>query len=559
VKRWHAVALVLAMVAISTGRSLENGFAFDDVPIVVQNTQIHRLAPPWEYAQQSYWPPKNLGDAYRPWTVWWLAIQYAVAGATPLVFHLVNLLLTAALALAVLSLLTSLASPTAGLIGAALFAVHPVHVEATGNVVGQGELWMALFATLAVALYLRARRQGVPGPGTRLGLAALLVLAAATKEQGIVLPGLLLASELVPLETRAPASWRRLAPTFVMLAVVGVAFLVGRFLVLGDLGGGPPAAGLEGLSIGQRALLMLPLTLDWIRLLVWPAHLSAQYSPPAQGGAAAWSPAAIGGLVAVVAAAGIFVAGRRRWPVVAFGLAWFAVAILPVSNVLFPTGILLAERTLLLPSVAVALVAAALADQVLARAQSIATAGLVVATAVLVALGAIRSWQRQPIWRDNDTLFAQTIIDNPNGYRSYYVYARELFGRGWWATSSFNPNYERAKPLYRRAAELYGGDRRVFEDWGFILRSEGRCDQAVPILERGVSAEPAETLARSRLFECLLTLGRYDEARVVAEAGVAAGASEFEASVERARRLELDAGTGHGPGPSDTSEAPATR
>ncbi|MGE0554767.1 MAG: tetratricopeptide repeat protein [Gemmatimonadales bacterium] len=540
-KRWHAIALVLALVAISTGRSLENGFAFDDVPIVVQNAQIHRLAPLREYAQQSYWPPKNLGDAYRPWTVWWLAIQYAVAGETPLVFHLVNLLLTAGLALAVLALLGLVVSPAAAVVGAAIFAVHPVHVEATGNVVGQGELWMALFVTLAVTLYLRARRRGVPERGIRLGLAALYLLAAAAKEQGIVLPGLLLAGELVPLPGRASAPWRRLAPTYLLLGVVGVGFLVGRYLVLGDLGGGPPAAGLQGLSLGDRALVMAPLALDWIRLLVWPAKLSAQYSPPAQGGPPVWSLPAIAGLVAVGAAAALFVAGRRRAPVVAFGLAWFAVAILPVSNVLFPTGILLAERTLLLPSVAVALVGSGIAGAVLSRRRRAAPVGVAVATAALVTLGAIRSWQRQPVWRDNDTLFAQTIVDSPNGYRSYYVYARELFGRGWWATSAFNPNYERAKSLYRRAAELYGGDRRVFEDWGFILRAEGRCEQAVPVLERGVAAEPAETLARSRLFECLLTLGRYRDARVVAEAGVAAGAAEFEASAERARRLELGA------------------
>jgi hypothetical protein len=148
--------------------------------------------------------------------------------------------------------------------------------------------------------------------------------------------------------------------------------------------------------------------------------------------------------------------------------------------------------------------------------------------ALLVALGAARSWSRQAVWRDNDTLFRQTIIDGPRSYRAYFVAGRDLHRRGEGA---------RAKAMYARAAELYGGDRRVFEEWGFILRAEGRCDLAVPVLERGVAAEPRETLARSRLFECLLALERYGEAVAVAEAGVRLGGTEFEASVRRAREL----------------------
>ncbi len=542
--RPRAVLLLLALVLLSTARSLGNGFAFDDIPIVVENTQVHRLAPPWDYARQSYWPPRDLGDAYRPWTVWMLAVQYALAGPTPWAFHLVNLLLTAVLTQLVFALLLLVAPTGAALAGAALFAVHPVHVEATANVVGQGELWMALFVTAGVLVYGRARRRDFPGPGERLGLALLYLLAAAAKEQGIVLPALLLAWEAVAVPAaggeRLRGRLRRLAPTYLLLALVGTTFLAGRYLVLGDLGGGPPAAGLEGLDLGGRLAVMLPLVGAWVRLLVWPRHLLAQYSPPAYGATATWTAAAWLGLVLIGSALAVAWSARRRGPAISLGILWAGIAILPVSNIPFPTGILVAERTLLLASVGPALVAAGLVTLALGWAPKPAPAtpagtapagslpALVVGGAVflLVAAGAARSWHRQAVWKDNDTLFRQTIADNPRSYRAWFVYGRDLMRRGESAA---------AKPMLARAGELYPRDRRSFEDLGFILRAEGRCDLAVPVLERGVAAEPTETLARSRLFECLMTLGRYQDALAVAEAGLMLGSAEFEVAAARAR------------------------
>lgn len=543
-ERPRAVLLLLALVLLSTARSLGNGFAFDDVPIVLENAQVHQLAPPWDYARQSYWPPRDLGDAYRPWTVWMLAVQYALAGPTPWAFHFVNLLLVAVLTLVVFALLLLVAPRGAALAGAALFAVHPVHVEATANVVGQGELWMALFVTAGVLLYGRARRRDAPGPATRLGLALLYLLASAAKEQGIVLPALLLAWEALAVpeagDERLSSRLRRLAPTYLLLGLVGMTFLAGRYLVLGDLGGGPPAAGLEGLDLGGRLAVMLPLVGDWVRLLVWPRHLLAQYSPPAYGATAGWTAAAWLGLALIGTALAVAWWARRRGPAISLGVLWAGIAILPVSNIPFPTGILIAERTLLLASVGSALVAAGLVTLALGRAPNLGPApragpapagslpALVVGGAVflLVAAGAARSWHRQAVWTDNDTLFRQTIVDNPRSYRAWFVYGRDLMRRGESAA---------AKPLLARAGELYPRDRRSFEDLGFILRAEGRCDLAVPVLERGVAAEPTETLARSRLFECLMTLGRYQEALGVAEAGLELGNAEFEVAAARAR------------------------
>ncbi|MGE3618744.1 MAG: hypothetical protein AB7L66_22955, partial [Gemmatimonadales bacterium] len=131
--RRAALFLLLGLAVLATGRALGNGFAFDDVPIIVENAQVHSVAPPWVYAQQSYWPPANLGEAYRPWTIWGFALQWALGNGSPFVFHFVNLLLTAGLTLVVFGLARQWLPLAGAAVAAACFAVHPVLVEATAN------------------------------------------------------------------------------------------------------------------------------------------------------------------------------------------------------------------------------------------------------------------------------------------------------------------------------------------------------------------------------------------------------------------------------------------
>jgi hypothetical protein len=325
---------------------------------------------------------------------------------------------------------------------------------------------------------------------------------------------------------------REVAPLGILLGITGIGFLAGRLAVLGDLGGGPPAEGLDGRGIGGRAIAMLPIVLEWGRLLVWPAGLAAQYSPPRYGGSPDFLRASLGGLLALGIVAGWWLT-RRRHRTAALGLGWIVVALFPVHNVLFPTGVLIAERTLFLPSVGVVLIAGSLA----ARLAATIRPRWLVPTAVgaLLTLGAARSYSRQAVWRDNPTLFAQTVIDQPRSYRSHFVLGRDLVRRN---------QPERAAAAFARAAELHSGDHRVFEEWGQILRTAGRCPEAVPIFERGVAADPTGTVARSRLFECLVTLGRFPEARSVARDGLARGSTEFQSALDRAERLERErAGT----------------
>ncbi len=497
------IALLLLTLA-AAGSSLGNGFAYDDVVMVLENARVHAGSPLWTYLGQGYWGSGN-GLAYRPVTVWLFSVQWALGGGAASVFHLVSLLLYFGATVAVFLVAARLMPLWAAWLAAALFTVHPVHVEAVANIVGQSELQAGLATLLALLLYLKARQEGKMTPARRLSLAGLTLWAALSKEQGILVPFILLLAEVsvVPRQERLGIRLRRLAPLWAVLAAVVAIVLLLRHAALGGLAGGMQAIALHGASTGERILTMLGVVPQWARLLLWPSHLQADYSPPAFGRATAFGiPQALGVLLIILVGAVIWRTWSRR-PAIAFGSCFMILTLLPVSNLVVITGIVLAERTLYLPSMGLVLGLAA-AGTVLARAPAFVR--LPAATAVLVLLGAGAWWsaRRQPVWYDNKRLFRQTLTDAPNNYRAYWLWSRHLQAEG---------RIDEATDALLLSTELYPNDPVVLEDLGQIWRRQGRCSRAVEPLGRALAIDSTRVIARARLVQCLIRVGDLASAR----------------------------------------------
>jgi hypothetical protein len=101
----------------------------------------------------------------------------------------------------------------------------------------------------------------------------------------------------------------------------------------------------------DRWLTVLRVVPEYVRLMVWPWDLAIDYTPGTMVLVTTVTPMVVLGAVILVLAAGIVALTWRRAPVVAAGILWFAIAMSPVSNVFFASGIVLAERTFYLPSV----------------------------------------------------------------------------------------------------------------------------------------------------------------------------------------------------------------
>lgn len=276
-----------------------------------------------------------------------------------------SVLAHALVCLLVLALLTRFVPIPTALVGAFLFAVHPVHVEAVANVVGRSELYAALAYLGACLLYLDTGGRRGPRSAVRLlGLITLFLLALGGKEIAITLPGVLFVLELyrrsdVALLTRL----RSETPTYVALTGTLAIYVLTRAAVIGGLTGESRAAGLVSLSLGERLLTALTVWPQYLRLMVFPLDLSADYAPGVFLVTTVLSMEVVVGTVmlgGVVAGAWLL---RGSYRTVALGLAWFFVAVLPVSNLIVRSDVLLAERTLYLPSVGLALVLAGLAHE----------------------------------------------------------------------------------------------------------------------------------------------------------------------------------------------------
>jgi hypothetical protein len=397
-----AATIVALLAIVASIRGILNDFVYDDVPIIRDNIRVHGLAHVGNLFTRPYWPPPFVEQLYRPFSLLVVAGEYAVGDGRPIVFRLVSYVLYAVTAVLVYRLATRLLPQWIALGVASLFAVHPVHVEAVALGVNQSELIVGLLAVLMVTRYVDRRRAGALRWTDWAVLAALYAIAVLTKETGFTIPLLLVAADVTMLRREEAQSVRLDAVLgYSLLGVVAIAGLMVRRAVLGSQAFAVvPAADLAGLALGGRMLFMLHVVPMWLRLLVWPQHLQVDFAP---GEIAA--PGALGvegafGLLLVFAVIGGVALAWRRSPVLAFGLLWMVVTLLPVANIV-PTGVLLGERTLFLPTVGFLLAVGSGVEHALAShrvPKQLSTRLLAGACVALTILGMVRSAGRHSVW-----------------------------------------------------------------------------------------------------------------------------------------------------------------
>lgn len=500
--------LLVALVAIAPYLvTLGYGFVYDDVPIIADNAALHTpagLIAAWRVA---YWPPEWGGAGlFRPVVQFLYALLWNVSGGAPWLFHLYAVVLYAACAVAVLVVLARALPGWAALLGAALFAAHPLHVESVANIAGSAEIVAAL-ASIACVLVLARAFERMPGAevigwAPALASAACFAIAIGAKESAATVPAL---AALCLWGWHSPGApgpsarsvlargWR----AWSACAAVLVMMIAARRAVLGSLT--PPssalAVGLDGETLAQRWWTM---TSAWPRiahLLLWPSRLSMHYGPTTvipYHAATAIALAAILGAIAIVGAAALLAQRGDRRPLVALG--WAALAYLAASNILVPTGQLLAERTLYFASVGAVMLAGWLLSRADAMPSAARRALASIAIAVTVA-GTVASARRVRVWSSEERLFQSGIDFDTRAFYPYWQLARAVGRHG---------DNERGLALLGEAYRRYPEGETLALEYAQHLRESGRGDDALGVLRGTSTARPRSQSVRLAYLDVLL-------------------------------------------------------
>jgi protein O-mannosyl-transferase len=410
------VALVATLLYVNT---LANGPVLDDSWVIFENSLIKNLRNVPAILRQPYnaaTGSETTAGVYRPVTTLSYAINYAIGGRAVGGYHLVNIALHVLCCLLVLEfsgLLAAAARAPApdltALLAALLFAVHPVHVEVVTAMVGRAELLAALGSLGCLYLTCTRERARWRFPGALVALA----LGVLAKENAAVTPLLFgLVAVTVPaaagLEARPKPLWHAcgLAAWMALAAV--------PYLLLHPEGVGIPIASqwFGGQPPSVVFFTMTRVVAEYLRLLVFPHPLGVDFFyahriPFTLTFTLACLVATLLWLAAL--AAGLVV--RRRAPLIALGVVWIFVALLPVLNII-PIGTLMGERLLYVPSVGFCLAAGAAVAPLIGVQRPRRSAARAGVTVVLLALG-VKSVLRNAEWRDAVTLYEAELKRTP--------------------------------------------------------------------------------------------------------------------------------------------------
>ncbi len=494
--RAWALAVAVASVALYSP-TLGHGFVYDDNFVVVQNRFIRSLDQLPNLVRSTEWAGSGFpGRDYRPLTDVTYALNHAATGLSPWSYHATNVVLHALAAVLLLAVGLRLGlAPTAAGAAALLFAIHPIHVEAVANVVGRKDVLATVFSLAAVLLHRRALRRG----GASLAWPVLTSAAAMlSKESGVVALGLVALHDLAaPPPGGGPVPLRRRAALYVAYALaLGSYLLLRRAIIAGPfvpvtVGDNPTAYA----SAAVRVMTAVAVIGKGLALQLIPMGQSPDWSY--QAIPLVTSPADPRFLAAAAALAswlGLGLALRRRAPVVLVGLAWYLGALLPASNLLFPSFTIFGERLLYLPSAGLVLVAGAGLSALAAR---IPRAPLAVGSlGAGLALGA--------------------------------------------ATLSYSHAWADELPLFRLAVERVPRSSHAHEKLSCMLVGSGETAAALAEAERAIALDPGNAAAHLCEAQALHKLGRPEEEARALRAALAAAAGDADVRLgrfdEKARR-----------------------
>jgi tetratricopeptide (TPR) repeat protein len=487
--------LLLFITLMAYVPAMQDGFIWDDDSYVTANQTLRSSE-----GLRKIWAQPNSTPQYYPlvFSTFWL--EYKLWGLNPTGYHLVNVILHALSALLLYRLLVHLNVPGAWL-AAAVFALHPVHVESVAWVAERKNVLSGFFyfsSAFCLFRFFGLAGEGGKKPNLWWYTAGLLLFACALLSKTV--------TSTLPAAMLLVLWWKRgggvkgrelaaLAPFFALGLAMGLATAWLEKHHVGAEGSGWDLSLVERFLIAGRAL--------WFYLgkLVWPQELIFNYPRWQVDASIWWQYLYPTGVVLVVVI--LWLSRKRigRGPLV--GVLFFCGTLFPALGFLdvYPFRYsYVADHFQYLASVGLIVLLVGLISKAVTGWDKRITSFL--ALIVLLPLG-WQTWHQGYVYRDVKTLWSDTIKKNPLSWMAQNNLGAVLADEG---------RLEEALNHYSKALQLNASHPEIHNNLGNVLAKLGKFNEAEAHYLKALQIEPEYAKAHNNLGNLLATQGRLAEA-----------------------------------------------
>lgn len=478
---------------------------FDDNTYVVENGAV-RAGLTWEGVKWALTAPYAGNWHPLTWVSHMLDVQFF--GMDAGWHHLTNLFLHLASTVLLLRVLIRMTGAVAAsTLVAALFALHPLHVESVAWIAERKDVLSTFWWVLTITAYAAYVRQPRAWRYAIVGLC--FALALMSKPMVVTLPFVLLLLDVWPLcrwqgAGGASGIWALVKEKSWLFLMAGGASIV-TFIVQRQAGA---VQSLDRLPLMLRIAGVPVAYVHYLISTVWPVHLAPLYPYPSS--IPWWE--GLGALAVLVVLSVLAVRSFRSHPYVLVGWCWFLGVLAPVNGLVQVGSALYSDRHTYVAAIGLFIIIAwAVRDWVIARP---ATSRPVAAGAVIIVfvLATLSYFQVQH-WKDNVTLWEHTVAVTGDNYRGQTNLGFALAQAG---------DRARAMDAYREALRLNPSYPQAHNYYGLVLAEMGDHDRAAAEYEQALKLLPRFAEASNNLGLTRAEQGQLEGARQAFEAALAA-------------------------------------
>ena len=491
-RQYLAGIAIVAMTLAAYVPAMRGGFIWDDTDYVLNNQTLRSVE-----GLGRIWFELGATRQYYPlvFTTFWM--EYRVWGLAPFGYHAVNVVLHAIAAVLLWRVLRFLAVPGAWP-AAALFALHPVHVESVAWITERKNVLSTVLYFGAALAYLRYALGPQRRSTVALYAAAIVLYIAALLSKSVTcsLPAALL---LVLWWQRDRFKWAdgvRLAPFLLAGVVSGWLTVWMEKVSVGAAGEAWNLSFMDRCAVAGRALWF------YAGKLLWPSNLTFVYPRWPLG--VWWHVGLAAAAVAVMI--GLWLARRRvgRGPLVA--VSFFAGTLFPALGFfdVYPMQYsFVADHFQYLASVGLLVLFCAVGTLVLRRlGRGAVWPGAVVTGAILGTAGFL-TFQHGRVYADIETLWRDTIAKNSTAWMAHNNLGNELFSQG---------RIHEAIKEYRAALRIRPDRAPTHNNLGIMLTHLGALENAIARFREALRIDRTLPGAHANLADVLVIQGRFGEA-----------------------------------------------